>query len=144
MMKLTNRILCREGGLRRAEDRFGRPILCDDERIDNGTETRQTGFSGAKRRPKTKDIIKLCRSCRADVLLLEVCPHPPRTLQDRLLLANDLRDVCPHCKTVLLVDEAEYPELATAVCLAKKDHIVDDFVYASVSPAYLSAMMDTL
>ena len=58
--------------------------------------------------PKTKDIVKLCRSCRADVLLLEVCPHPPRTLQDRLLLANDLRDVCPHCKTVLLVDEAEY------------------------------------
>ena len=78
--------------------------------------------------PKTKDIVKLCRSCRADVLLL----------------VNDLRDVCPHCKTVLLVDEAEYPELATAVCLAKKDHIVDDFVYASVSPAYLSAMMDTL
>lgn len=73
--------------------------------------------------PKTKDIVKLCRSCRADVLLLEVCPH---------------------CKTVLLVDEVEYPELATAVCLAKKDHIVDDFVYASVSPAYLSAMMDTL
>ena len=73
--------------------------------------------------PKTKDIVQLCRSCRADVLLLEVCPH---------------------CKTVLLVDEAEYPELATAVCLAKKDHIVDDFVYASVSPAYLSAMMDTL
>ena len=37
--------------LRRAEDRFGRAILCDDERIDNGTETRQTGFPGAKRRP---------------------------------------------------------------------------------------------
>ena len=144
MMKLTNRILCRKGGLRRAEDRFGRAILCDDERIDNGTETGQAGLPGAKRCPKTKDIVKLCRSCRADVLLLEVCPHPPRTLQDRLLLANDLRDVCPHCKTVLLVDEAEYPELATAVCLAKKDHIVDDFVYASVSPAYLSAMMDTL
>lgn len=50
----------------------------------------------------------------------------------------------PALQTVLLVDEAEYPELATAVCLAKKDHIVDDFVYASVSPAYLSAMMDTL
>ena len=65
--------------------------------------------------PKTKDIVKLCRSCRADVLLLEVCPHPPRTLQDRLLLVNDLRDVCPHCKTVLLVDEAEYPELATPI-----------------------------
>ena len=58
--------------------------------------------------------------------------------------AGQTAAVCPHCKTVLLVDEAEYPELATAVCLAKKDHIVDDFVYASVSPAYLSAMMDTL
>lgn len=144
MMKLTNRILCRKGGLRRAEDRFGCAILCDDERIDNGTETGRADFQVQNAGPKTKDIVKLCRSCRADVLLLEVCPHPPRTLQDRLLLANDLRDVCPHCKTVLLVDEAEYPELATAVCLAKKDHIVDDFVYASVSPAYLSAMMDTL
>ena len=77
-------------------------------------------------------------------MVLEVWPDAPGTVQVRVLLANDLRDVCPHCKTVLLVDEAEYPELATAVCLAKKDHIVDDFVYASVSPAYLSAMMDTL
>ena len=99
---------------------------------------------GSPRKRQEAVPYELCRSCRADVLLLEVCPHPPRTLQDRLQLANDLRDVCPDCKTVLLVDEAEYPELATAVCLAKKDHIVDDFVYASVSPAYLSAMMDTL
>lgn len=52
--------------------------------------------------PKTKDIVKLCRSCRADVLLLEVCPHPPRTLQDRLLLANDLRDVCRTAKRYCL------------------------------------------
>ena len=50
----------------------------------------------------------------------------------------------PRCKTVLLVDEAEYPELAAAVCMAKKDRIIDDFVYASVSPAYLSAMIDSL
>ena len=94
--------------------------------------------------PKTKDIVKLCRSCRADVLLLEVCPHPPRTLKARQQMANAMPEVCTHCKTVLIEDEAESPELATAVCLAKKDHIVDDFVYASVSPAYLSAMMDTL
>ena len=38
-----------EGGLRRAEDRFGRAILCDDERIDNGTETGRAGLPGAKR-----------------------------------------------------------------------------------------------
>ena len=50
----------------------------------------------------------------------------------------------PFLQGVSPAAEAEYPELATAVCLAKKDHIVDDFVYASVSPAYLSAMMDTL
>lgn len=52
--------------------------------------------------PKTKDIIKLCRSCRADVLLLEVCPHPPRTLQDRLLLVNDLLDVARAAKRYCL------------------------------------------
>lgn len=94
--------------------------------------------------PQTQDIASLCRSCRANVLLMEVCTRAPRRLSDRLLLAASLRDLQPQCKTVLLVDEAEYPALAAAVCMAKKDHIIDDFVYASVSPAYLSAMIDSL
>lgn len=94
--------------------------------------------------PQTQDIASLCRSCRANVLLMEVCTRAPRRLSDRLLLATSLRDLQPQCKTVLLVDEAEYPALAAAVCMAKKDHIIDDFVYASVSPAYLSAMIDSL
>ena len=94
--------------------------------------------------PQTQDIASLCRSCRANVLLMEVCTRAPRRLSDRLLLSASLQDMRPRCKTVLLVDEAEYPELAAAVCMAKKDHIIDDFVYASVSPAYLSAMIDSL
>ena len=94
--------------------------------------------------PQTQDIAALCRSCRANVLLMEVCTRAPRRLSDRLLLAASLRDLLPRCKTVLLVDEDEYPELVAAVCMAKKDHIIDDFVYASVSPAYLSAMIDSL
>lgn len=93
---------------------------------------------------QTRDIAGRCRSCGANVLLLEVCPQPPRTLADRLQLAAQVRTLRPPCKTVLLVDETAYPELAAAVCMAKKDFLVDDFVYASVSPTYLSALIDTL
>ena len=35
---------------------------------------------------QTRDIAGRCRSCGANVLLLEVCPQPPRTLADRLLI----------------------------------------------------------
>ena len=62
---------------------------------------------------------------------------------------NSKAEALEHLVTLMaksgkLVDEAEYPELAAAVCMAKKDRIIDDFVYASVSPAYLSAMIDSL
>lgn len=120
MMKVTNRILCRKEGCAVRRIVLDAQYSVMTSALTMALKHGRPDFQVQNAGPKTKDIVKLCRSCRADVLLLEVCPHPPRTLQDRLLLANDLRDVCPHCKTVLLVDEAEYPELATAVCLAKR------------------------
>ena len=70
--------------------------------------------------PKTKDIVKLCRSCRADVLLLEVCPHPPRTLQDNCCWQTTCGMSARTAKRYCLWMRPNIPELATAVCLAKK------------------------
>ena len=45
---------------------------------------------------------------------------------------------------VLLVDEKSDAALAAAVRQAKKDGLADNFIYGSVSPDYLAAVMDAL
>ena len=47
------------------------------------------------------------------------------------------------CK-LLLVDENANADLAVSVKQAKKDGLIDNFIYASVSPSYLAAVLDTL
>lgn len=48
------------------------------------------------------------------------------------------------CKTLLLVDENADEMLAADVRQAVKDRLVDNFIYASVSPTYLAGVIDTL
>ena len=50
----------------------------------------------------------------------------------------------PYCKIVLIVDEKAEKKLAQRVLQAKKDGLIDNFIYGSVSAAYLSAVIDTL
>ena len=48
------------------------------------------------------------------------------------------------CKVLLLVDENADELLAADVRQAVKDQLVDNFIYASVSPTYLAGVIDTL
>ena len=48
------------------------------------------------------------------------------------------------CKPLLLVDENADELLASEVRQAVKDQLVDNFIYASVSPTYLAGVIDTL
>lgn len=91
-----------------------------------------------------KDTVALCRSSHAYAVILEVTGCSPWKLEERLQLRETLRTRVPDCKTVLLVDEYANPALAAAVRQAKKDGLVDNFIYGSVSPTYLMAVLDTL
>lgn len=77
----------------------------------------------------------------ADVVLMEASYTPGATLYDRLNAAAALRRVCPQCKVILLCDENSAPEIARQVAMAKKDGLIDEFVYSSVSESYLTAML---
>ena len=50
----------------------------------------------------------------------------------------------PGCKIVLVVDENTEKKLADKVRQAKKDGLIGNFIYGSVSSTYLSAVIDTL
>lgn len=90
------------------------------------------------------DTVALCKSSNAYAIILEIAGYPPRRLEERLLLCEKIRANAPGCKLVFLVDEKADEALAAKVRQAKKDGLVDNFIYASVSPTYLSAVIDAL
>ena len=59
-------------------------------------------------------------------------------------IRNEVKAQNPNCKIVLVVDENTEKKLADKVRQAKKDGLVDNFIYGSVSSTYLSAVIDAL
>jgi len=75
---------------------------------------------------------------------MEVTGYPPFALSERLALREQVKKQNPNCKIVVLVDENSEKEIAAQVRQAKKDGLIDQFIYGSTSASYLVAMMDTL
>ena len=88
--------------------------------------------------------LSLCDTVLANVLIMEVTIYASRTLEERLKIRNALKRAHPDCKIVLIVDENTEKKLADKVRQAKKDGLVDNFIYGSISSSYLSAVIDAL
>ena len=90
---------------------------------------------------KTAD---LCVFTEANILIMEVTAYMPWKLEERMKIRNEVKVQSPGCKIVLVVDENTEKKLADKVRQAKKDGLVDNFIYGSVSSTYLSGVIDAL
>ena len=91
-----------------------------------------------------EETAALCASVLANVLIMEVTAYTPWRLEERMRIRDEVKSRSPDCKIVLLVDENTEKQLADKVLLAKKDGLIDNFIYASISAAYLTAVIDAL
>ena len=96
------------------------------------------------RSPKPEETLALCRTCRANVLVMEVIRQGLWKLSERLRLCSAVRRLGWACKVQLVVDESTDELLASEVRQTVKDQLADGFIYASVSPTYLAGVIDTL
>ena len=96
------------------------------------------------RSSKPEDTLTLCRSCHANVLVMEVIRQGIWKLSERLRLCSAVKNLGWDCKVLLLVDENADEQLAAEVRQTVKDQLADDFIYASVSPTYLAGVIDIL
>ena len=96
------------------------------------------------RSPKPEETLALCRTCRANVLVMEVIRQGLWKLSERLRLCSAVRRLGWACKVLLLVDESTDELLASEVRQTVKDQLADGFIYASVAPTYLAGVIDTL
>lgn len=88
--------------------------------------------------------LALCNAVLANILIMEVSVYAPWKLEERMKIRDELRKINPNCKIVLVVDENTEKKLADQVRQAKKDDLVDNFIYGSISSSYLSAVIDAL
>lgn len=88
--------------------------------------------------------LALCNAVLANILIMEVTVYVPWRMEERMKIRDELRKINPNCKIVLVVDENTEKKLADQVRQAKKDGLVDNFIYGSISSSYLSAVIDAL
>ena len=90
---------------------------------------------------KKENVVNSCEMFSAEILLAEVSYASGTTVETRL---REVRKRVPGCKIVLLCDENSAPDIAREVTLAKKDGLIDNFFYSSVTAKYLLAALVSL
>lgn len=91
-----------------------------------------------------EEIGQYCEITSPYALLMEVNGYPPFVLAERLAIRDRVKHQNPNCKIVLLVDENSEHQVAEQVKQAKKDRLIDQFIYSSTSADYLVALIDAL
>jgi len=104
--------------------------------------------SGNELGPYTVDspdkILDDCRWIEPYALLMEVTGYTPWKFDERMKVRDAVKQMHPDCKIVLIVDENAEKEIAKQVKQAKKDGLIDQFIYGSISATYLADIVDTL
>lgn len=88
--------------------------------------------------------LQMCMDIGANILIMEVTSYQPWSMEERMKRRCEVKENLPDCKIVFVVDENTEKKLADKVRLAKKDGLIDNFIYSSVSATYLSAVIDAL
>mgnify|MGYP004561118393 CR=1 FL=1 len=90
------------------------------------------------------DTVELCQVYKPFVLVMEVTGYTPWKLCERLKLRDEVKAVCPDCKIALIVDSNTEKQAAKDICEAKKNGIIDQFFYCSMTAEYLMDQIYTM
>ena len=88
--------------------------------------------------------VERCKMFRPYALLMEVTGYTPWMLEERLAIREAVARNNPDCKVVMLVDDVADKALAESVKQAKRDGLIDAFLFGSVTEQYMAAVMDSL
>jgi hypothetical protein len=89
-------------------------------------------------------VVDECRWLEPYALLLAITGCTPWMFSERMKLRDAIKEKHPDCKIVFIVDENSEKQIACQVKQAKKDGLIDQFIYGSISASYLSDIVDSL
>lgn len=89
-------------------------------------------------------VVDDCKWIAPYAVLMEVTGYSPWKLEERLKIRDAVKEKNLECKIVLIVDENAEKAIAKKIKQAKKDGIIDQFIYSSISASYLADIVDSL
>lgn len=84
-----------------------------------------------------QDTVELWQVYKPFVLVMEVTAYTPWLLCERMKLRDEVKATCPDCKIALIVDSNTEKQAAKDIRDAKKNGIIDQFFYGSMTAEYL-------
>ena len=84
-----------------------------------------------------QDTVELCQVYKPFALVMEVTGYTPWRLSERLKLRDRVRELYPDCKIALMVDSNTERQAAKDIRDAKKNGLIDQFFYGSMTAEYL-------
>lgn len=89
-------------------------------------------------------VVDDCKWIAPYALLMEVTGYTPWKLCERMKIRDSVKALYPECKIVLIVDENAEREIAKQIKQMKKDGLIDQFIYGSISATYFADIIDSL
>ena len=85
-----------------------------------------------------------CRTHRLDVLLMEVKMFSPWMFSERMAIRDKVKRSTENCRVVLFVDDESNKNLTEEVKQAKREGLIDAFLFDSVSENYFASVIDSV
>lgn len=85
-----------------------------------------------------------CRTHRPDVLLMEVKAYSPWMFRQRMAIRDKVGRSVENCRIILFVDDDTDGELTEQVRQAKREGLIDAFLFGSVSENYFASVIDSV
>ena len=80
----------------------------------------------------------------ADVLLMEVKAYSPWMFKERMAIRDKVKRNTESCRVILFVDDDTDEDLTEKVRQAKREGLIDAFLFGSVSENYFASVIDSV
>ena len=85
-----------------------------------------------------------CKLHKSDVLLMEVKDYSPWMFPERMEITKKVRKSTPECRIILFISDENDGELTEKVRQAKREGLIDAFLFGSVSENYFASVIDSV
>ena len=85
-----------------------------------------------------------CKTHRPDALLMEVKAYSPWMFSERMTVRDKVKRNTENCRVILFVDDDTDGELTEKVRQAKREGLIDAFLFGSVSENYFASVIDSV